>query len=193
MNVKQRLDELKFLHERRMILFNTRRDHEWKIFFGTIGLLLAMDATLIAKQPRVEDFVLGSIIYTLWVVMIAALSCCCAYYERELQKRNLADRQAMNKINNIVCGALSFDEHDNTWEADRSVSESLWSFNAQMAFLIVVGLLSAALPLGIELTRKPVTLTNPHAPRFTRVSGERGDAPPQSAHASLCPGNSCNI
>jgi len=41
---KEALDRLQFLYERRAIQFNTRRDYEWKILFGVIGLLTALDA-----------------------------------------------------------------------------------------------------------------------------------------------------
>jgi hypothetical protein len=44
MEEKDALDRLQFLHVQRTILFNTRRNHEWKVLFGVIGLLLAMDA-----------------------------------------------------------------------------------------------------------------------------------------------------
>jgi hypothetical protein len=74
MNAKQRLDELRFLHDRRMTLFNTRREHEWKIFFGTVGILLAFDASLIANKIQIQVGLRGW-----WCAFVGLLTIACGY------------------------------------------------------------------------------------------------------------------
>ncbi len=42
-------ETLRFLYDKRMALFNFRRDHEWRIIFGVLILLGAVDAALVSK------------------------------------------------------------------------------------------------------------------------------------------------
>jgi len=41
-------ESIRFLHDKRLTLFNTRREHEWKIYFGAMALLCAADAVLLS-------------------------------------------------------------------------------------------------------------------------------------------------
>jgi len=128
MDEKDAFNQLQFLYERRMVLFNTRRDHEWKILFGVIGLLIALDAAQLGYGVQL----VGWHRYA-WVGW-------------GLQRRNVFDRPAMNAIYNTLCRDLSLHSR---WSG-------LWAFLPQMLFLFVVALISASLPwLGLKTPKSP--------------------------------------
>jgi hypothetical protein len=114
MDEKEALDRLQFLHERRTILFNTRRDHEWKILFGVIGLFIATDAAQVAYGIQ-----LASWYRCAWDLAVAGLSVACFCYEWGLQTRNLRDRRAMNTLNNRLCRSVGLPESDPAFEYEQ--------------------------------------------------------------------------
>jgi hypothetical protein len=144
------LARFQFLHDRRMTLFNTRRDHEWKIFFGMIGLFLAADAVLIAYGVSIVG-----LSRWIWAGAIGVLTACCIRWLLALQSRNSLDRNALNTINNVVCRSLSLDEKSPIWEHAVDGRWGWWTLLPQLVSLLVVASLSAFLPhLGIIATCK---------------------------------------
>jgi hypothetical protein len=144
------LARLQFLHDRRMTLFNTRRDHEWKIFFGIIGLFLATDAAQLAYG----NFVMGWHRW-IWVVAIATFAGCCISWLKDLQDRNGRDRAALDEINKRVCESLGWNNEHPVWEHPVDGRWGWWTFLPQLVSLSLVAGLSAWLPfLGIVATCK---------------------------------------
>lgn len=186
MDEEEVLDALKFIHDRRLTLFNTRRDHEWKILFGTLGLFVACDASLIAEKVE-----LSVPQRCLWSAIVVVLSWACVYYQWELQKRNRNDRSAMNAINKRICELLHFSVDHSAQEYEQNKSDSLWSFKAQMVFLGVIALVSVGLPSLHIVTKK--SADGPQAVTVKLENPPKADVReilPQSPLVSPCPGNS---
>lgn len=92
------VETLRFLYDKRLTLFNTRRDHEWKIFFGGMTLLAGADAALLSRR-----LVLVCWERYMWVAWCSVVLIVVVGYERALQVRNHADRLAMSAIYNQLC------------------------------------------------------------------------------------------
>jgi hypothetical protein len=148
---KDDLDRMQFLYERRMNLYNFRRDHEWKIFFGAITLLIALDATQLIYRIELEGWKRLA-----WLCFIAVPAIACYWYEWALQHRNFFDRRAMNELYNRICGAISIPEDSPIRESAYSRWAGLWAFMPQTLVLLTVFSISAVLPwLGIKLSVPP--------------------------------------
>lgn len=142
MDQKDALDRLQFLHDRRIILFNTRRDHEWKILFGVVGLFVAVDAAQLAYSIHLLTLQRAT-----WDTAIVILFISCFLYLRGVQERNINDRRAMNWLNNRFCRELNLREPGPAFENEQhSWKDVRYSFWNQVIFLGAVALLSALLP-----------------------------------------------
>ena len=149
MDEKEGFDRFRFLHERRMTFFNTRREHEWKILFGVVGLLLALDAAQLIYGVQISGWHRYA-----WAGMITVLVGACVQYEWGLQFRNFLDRRAMNTINNIVCRSLHLEADCPVFEREYRRWHGAWAFLPQLLFLGVVASISVLLPwLGISAAR----------------------------------------
>jgi hypothetical protein len=127
----------------------TRRDYEWKILFGVIGLLAALDAAQLAYGVQLY----GWIRYA-WVGVVSTLAISCFWFEWGLQYSNYHDRRAMNAIYNRLCRAINLATDSHILERDHSRRAGLWAFVPQMLFLLLVAGVSAALPwLELKPTR----------------------------------------
>jgi hypothetical protein len=133
-------ERLKFLHERRITLYNTRRDHEWKIFFGMIGLFVAADAVFISNGVSLGPH------KWIWVTAIVGLAAAQLYHLFRLQDRNFYDRTAMEKINDTICQSLSLDKRNPMWERHRDGRLGWWTFVPQILVIVIVAGVSAGLP-----------------------------------------------
>ena len=55
-------ENIRFLYDKRLTLFNTRREHEWKIYFGAMALVGGVDAALVTR-----GLVLGGWLWYGWI------------------------------------------------------------------------------------------------------------------------------
>lgn len=150
----EQADNLRYLYDKRLELFNKRRDHEWKIFFGVITLLVALDAALITHNIR---FDYGWQRIT-WTVQCFVLCIACLGFQRDLQKRNRADRLIINelsiRLSNLI--GLPNDSHirdgietaydEQTIEQWDEPLSNAWSFSWQAVVLITVTIASILMP-----------------------------------------------
>lgn len=90
------------LYDKRLTLFNVRREHEWKIYFGALVLLGAVDAAVVSCQ-----LVLNGLARYAWILACFVLFAVVWGYEAELQKSNATDRAAMNHLYNRICDLLT--------------------------------------------------------------------------------------
>lgn len=92
------LETVRFLFDKRLTLFNVRREHEWRVIIGVLALLGAVDATLLTKPiclpPGVALF---------WQVGIIILCVATLFYEWGIQARNRVDRRVMDRLQQILC------------------------------------------------------------------------------------------
>lgn len=100
MGDEHRLETLRFLLDKRMDLFNVRRDHEWKIFFGTVGLIGGVVALLVTKSVQIPPAAGRG-----WGVALGVLFAGSFYYQMGVQRRNRVDRIAMDALYHRLCDA----------------------------------------------------------------------------------------
>lgn len=93
-------ETLRFLYDKRMALFNFRRDHEWRIIFGVLILLGAVDAALVSKPICLSpDQTL------MWQIGIVTIGIATVMYEFGIQARNRVDRRVMDRLQVMLCEA----------------------------------------------------------------------------------------
>ena len=136
-------DTIRFLYDKRLTLWNTRREHEWKIYFGALALLGAADAALVS----------GNIILTGWWRWGWVGTCFFVFgvvfgYERDLQIRNTRDRSAMNHLFNELCRLIGIED---TQVLEPTKPRSFWSrygwaFPWQVILLLLAVTVSALVP-----------------------------------------------
>lgn len=142
---------IQFLYDKRLTLFNTRREHEWTIYFGGVVLLGAVDAALMTGP-----LTLGGWVRYVWVAACALVFVIVCGYEVQLQIRNDNDRRAMNELYNRICDAAGIPQgspvrEDYTRRADQNLWNKFgWAFPWQMILLLLVVTGSAALPFLIK-------------------------------------------
>lgn len=141
-------EHIKFLYDKRLTLFNTRRGHEWKIYFGAMTLMGAVDAALVAGQLTLTGWNRGVWIATCLLVFAVVFG-----YESRLQTRNDHDRHAMCELYNRLCEFVGGIPKDSpvleTYTSPKSHcwwSRYGWAFPWQMILFIAVVAVSAALP-----------------------------------------------
>jgi hypothetical protein len=151
---EQNIDVIQFLYDKRLSFFQTRQDHEWKIYFGAMAFFGACDATLVTGR-----MVLSGWRYWVWALACTAVLYLVYGYERDLQKRNGTDRDAMHELYECLCDSVAFPSSSMAREnrpqpESRWVNHFLlhwilgykWAFKWQMLFMILVWLISCALP-----------------------------------------------
>jgi hypothetical protein len=135
---------LMFLYDKRLTLFNARRDIEWKVFLSVVAALGLMDATILDSQRDIGG---NYFKWAVWAAICLAVVGLPALLLRDLQSRNRRDRAAMNVLNNQLCGLLKLASND--LEAIRERDEpnpGRVVLGLQLPFLVIAGVLSAALP-----------------------------------------------
>ena len=153
-------ETLQFLYDKRLTLYNTRRDHEWKIFFGGIAFLGAADAAIVTGQVALSTILIRSWIGACVLVFVLVIG-----YEVELQNRNTSDRRAMSLLQNMLCDSLhlpldsiareacgsAYNDASRLWFGIRWVKKYGWAFRWQVPFLALCVAASTITPL---ITRK---------------------------------------
>lgn len=143
-------DSIPFLYDKRLTLFNIRREHEWKIYFGAMALLGAVDAALVSGRLVLAGWPRWAWVFGCVVVFVVIFG-----YERDLQIKNRADRRAMNTLYNRICDLVGIGVTDSSVrtriEAAYQIRRGIWSrygwaFPWQMILLFVAAATSAYLP-----------------------------------------------
>jgi membrane protein implicated in regulation of membrane protease activity len=138
---------LEFLYDKRLTLFNTRREHEWKIYFGAMILLGTIDATLVAGHLSLAGWQRWA-----WVGVCGLILAVVFGYESQLQKRNDADRRAMHELHNRICKFLGISEESPIFERYTDPDQRGiwlrfgWAFPWQIILFTAAAMISALLP-----------------------------------------------
>ena len=150
---------LRFLYDKRLELFNKRRDHEWKIFFGVISLLVAFDAALITHNIHFDH---GWQRIT-WISLCFVLCIACLGFQRDLQTRNRADRLIINELLNRLSTLIGLPKNTHVRDGiETAYNEQIverwdgplsnaWAFSWQAIVLITVTVASMLMPIFIAL------------------------------------------
>lgn len=150
---------LQFIFNSHLSLFNTRRDHEWRVIISAMVLMGAIDATLLTQKIHLVD-----IQHILWVVSLVFLFLSISWYQWGVQVRNRVDRVAMDRILTELCNTIEIDAKSpiraGIDREDERVPGSqvdiimhrtyLWAFIPQSLVLLIASVLSAYLPLLIN-------------------------------------------
>lgn len=156
----RKLDHLEFIFQQRLSLFNTRRDHEWRIFFGVLFLLGAVDFYLLTDDNVPQDA------QTWWPIVVYILFYTSFVYQWGVQIRNHADRRAMDAICKEICADLRITDTRHREEISspldcRAHGKSypnvfhftyLWAFTCEIVVLLAACTLSARIPFLNPLT-----------------------------------------
>jgi hypothetical protein len=134
--------DIQFLYDKRLALFNFRRDHEWKIYFGALWMLGVIDAGFVTGHLNLH----GSL-HELWPIACGAVFVCVFEYERAVQLRNNSDRTSMRLLFNTLCRLAGVDD---ARVLERKPQETHWNsfgyaFPWQVALLLVATELSISL------------------------------------------------
>lgn len=168
-------DILRFLYEQRLTLFNVRREHEWKILFGGIAFLGAVDTFVVTGHVSLTPNLNWG-----WVATCVFVFGCLVGYEIDLQIRNTSDRKAMNQLQNMLCDSLNLHSECVVREKEsRKVNKQWhnrfgWAFKWQFLFLLIVAATSAYIPWidvkhdgGTAITIQPAPVNNVIVPTGT--------------------------
>lgn len=150
------LETVRFLYDKRLNHFNVRREHEWRVVFGVLILLGAVDATLLTKPiclpPGVRLF---------WQIGIIILCGATLFYEWGIQARNRVDRRVMDRLQQILCDSGGIPPKSGIricvdGETERRMGELnpdrlthptyIWALLSQAIVLILAGVLSFFVP-----------------------------------------------
>jgi len=164
---KDDAETIQFLYDKRLTLFNTRREHEWKTFFGAMIMLGAIDAVLLT-----HPLVLTRLLCSVWSLTCVMFFIFVLGYERDLQKRNARDRAAMDQLFDRLCDLVGIEEEStiraipqrvsgrdafarrSRWRPTWWSNTGLYAFRWQMLLLCLVVLISMLLPW-LKLTERP--------------------------------------
>lgn len=156
MQNEQELETLRFMFDKRLELFNVRRDHEWKIFFGVMGLIGAVVVGLVTQRVVLPRDAIHD-----WWGVLAILFICSFYYQLEVQRRNRVDRAIMDELQGRLCDAVGIPagsrirtrvdreklEVSPPWEPLKLHHPTyVWAFTAQHFLLLVTCVVAAILP-----------------------------------------------
>lgn len=150
-----RREILQFIFNSHLSLFNTRRDHEWRVIISAMVLMGAVDATILSVKicltVRQQD---------LWIFALILLFFSIAWYQWGVQVRNRVDRIAMDRVLHAMCNEIQespnspmragIDREDERMDGARTDFilhfTYLWAFIPQMLVLLIAVLLSAYVP-----------------------------------------------
>lgn len=77
MGADSRRETYEFLFDKRLQLFNIRREHEWKIFFGVMTLIGAVDAALVTKTIHLSWTAYACWVFILIVLLFTSINLWC--------------------------------------------------------------------------------------------------------------------
>jgi hypothetical protein len=148
-------ETLRFLLDKRLALLNVRRDYEWKILSGVIGLIGAVDLALVTKPICLN----GAILWAWWA-MLGMLFIMSFLYEFGVQMLNRIDRLAIEEIYRLLCDSTNIHHESyirvpiegpslrrDFYESPIFQRNYLWVLVGQMSLVFVVCIISAYLPL----------------------------------------------
>jgi hypothetical protein len=177
----RKVELLEFLFKQRLLLFNTRRDHEWKVFFGVMSILGAVDYALVTRE---EVRAIAGIQYW-WFASVLVLLVASGCFQYGVQSRNHADRWAMDDVSREIREEINIHDakrrdHIGVGVDCSAVQKTypsiwhityLWAFYCEMLVLLVACALSAAIPFVVPI----------HSPKTSQ------DAPEKQAAAFVPP------
>jgi len=187
-DIQRQEETIRFLYTQRLSQFNVRRDHEWKIVFGVLVLLGAVDASLITGPLCISPW------QPVFWVGILALLLATVCYEFIVQKRNRVDRIVMDSMQKQLCEAAGIARgskirvRTDSEREDRFDHEPppgirnwtyLWAFWAQVLVLLFACAVSFVVPhLACDLKKEKVEAEKAEiqrlAPGATRHPGRHG-------------------
>lgn len=146
---------LRFIFDSHMHLFNTRREHEWRVIIGALVLMGAVDYAILSEKIALNDTY-----WSVWCVALALLFGSIVWYQWGIQIRNRVDRVAMDQVLVELCDAIRIpknspirvgvdreSEHILGAQIDLITSYTyLWAFIPQMLLLAVACILSGYIP-----------------------------------------------
>lgn len=98
-------EELRFVYDKHLDLFNVRREHEWRVFFGMITLIGLSSAALLNYY-----IILDIVEKILWSIGVLALFIVHCLYQLGIQRRNRIDRIVMNEVTRHMCTLMNLDD-----------------------------------------------------------------------------------
>lgn len=189
-------DVLKFLYEQRLILFNTRRGHEWEIIFRVLALFGVVDAALLTGSLCLSARFLPFWLFGIGVVLLSALM-----YELGVQRRNRVDRVVMDRIQDTLCACLPLPVHghirlcaDSSNLKERVDQEPkdlwrmtyLWAFVCQFLVLMVAFSITALIFTQSTCGTEPPKRELSYGPRL--LSWRSGLLALDGCRGGACPG-----
>ena len=99
-NVVSDKETLRFLFDKRLQLFNSRQDYQWKLFTSLVVTLGALDVFIITQKIAM---LAAPIIMTLWTMLVAILATTYLFYSTRLRHQNVYDRLAMIELHQLLC------------------------------------------------------------------------------------------
>lgn len=146
-------EHIKFLYDKRLTLFNTRREYEWKIYFGAMVVLGGVDTALLTHRIILASYLERGF----WFVACAVVSVAVIGFESQLQIRNAGDREAMDYLYNWLCDLVGIAADSPVREGRNPRKGSLWqrlgwAFKWQALLFLAAAVVSAVLPLILDLS-----------------------------------------
>lgn len=152
---KARHELLQFIFNAHLSLFNTRREHEWRVIISAMVLMGAVDLTLVTQQIHLSESQ-----QVLWCIALVLLFLSIWWYQWGVQVRNRVDRVAMDKVLVTICDLIKADPGSviraGIDREDERIPGSqidyimhrtyLWAFIPQMLVLLIATVLSGYLP-----------------------------------------------
>jgi hypothetical protein len=93
---------LEFICNSHLSLFNTRRDHEWRVIISAMVLMGAVDATMLSTKIRLDALQM-----VCWWLALLMLVASIGWYQWGVQVRNRVDRVAMDHVLVEICNVIS--------------------------------------------------------------------------------------
>ncbi|WP_375435759.1 hypothetical protein [uncultured Hymenobacter sp.] len=98
-------EELRFVYDKHLDLFNVRREHEWRVFFGMITLIGLSSAALLNYYVVLTTFQKA-----LWSAGLTVLFIVHGLYQSGIQRRNRIDRIVMDEVTRHICSLMNLDK-----------------------------------------------------------------------------------
>lgn len=149
------LEIYEFIFNSHLSLFNTRRDHEWRVIVNAMILMGAVDAALLTNHIKLSDRQQDLWWFALFLLFISIF-----WYQWGVQVRNRVDRVVMDQILHEICNGMHVNETSTIRVGIDRENENikvpkadfilhhtyLWAFIPQMLVLLITVILSGCLP-----------------------------------------------
>ena len=147
------IEAIKTLLDHRTLIFNTRRQYEWKIFFGVTTILVLSNSFIITKQVQLNS----KLSIVLWALFVVSFLLAAFIFEFELQRRNKTDRIIINRLLRLLNEELDSSKEDLFFHGIELPIEihseglettySLWAFFPKLMVLGPLGAISIGFPI----------------------------------------------